>query len=246
MDWKELLKEPNGGDHLVQLYQDEAFLGEAVSTFITDTLQRGEAGVIIATPGHRARFGFQSTDQIRVLDAEETLARFMVEGQPNWTRFHEVIGGLIAELRLRYPAVRAYGEMVNVLWQRGERDAAIRLEEYWNDLQGLQTFTLLCAYEMDPLDPASYAGPLECVCRVHSHLIPARDSAGLDKAVEEASQEIFEAPLSGILLSLAANHRQRVRMPVGQATLLWLKRNMPRSSERVLSAVRARLSASSS
>ncbi len=246
MDWRELLKEPNGGDHLVQLYQDEAFLGEAVSAYIADTLQRGEAGIIIATPAHRARFGFQPTDQIRILDAEETLERFMVDGQPNWTRFHEQVGGLIAELRLRYPAVRAYGEMVNVLWHRDQREAAIRLEEYWNDLQALQTFTLLCAYQMDPLDPANYAGPLECVCRVHSHLIPARDSARLDRAVEAASREIFEAPLSGILLSLAANHRQRVRMPAGQATLLWLRRNMPRSSERVLSAVRERLSAPSS
>jgi len=53
--------------------------------------------------------------------------------------------------------VRAYGEMVDVLWQRGERDAAIRLEEFWNDLARLQTFSLLCAYCIDHLDPQAYA-----------------------------------------------------------------------------------------
>ncbi len=83
--------------------------------------------------------------------------------------------------------MRAYGEMVDVLWQRGERDAAIRLEEFWNDLAKLQTFSLLCAYEMDPLDPAAYH-PLECVCKVHTHLIPAADYRRFNQAVVGSEQ----------------------------------------------------------
>ena len=103
---------------------------------------------------------------------EETLAKFMANGMPQWKAFHELIGGLIAELRLQYPAVRAYGEMVDVLWQRGEREAANRLEEYWNVLGRLQTFSLFCAYRIDPLDSQAYGGALECVCKTHTHLIP--------------------------------------------------------------------------
>jgi hypothetical protein len=105
--------------------------------------------------------------------------------------------------------VRAYGEMVDILWQAGNRDAAIRLEEYWNELAKLQTFSLFCAYRLDPLDSE--------LCKVHTHLVPSREWRGLEKAVQRASQKVLE-----------------------QATLFWLKQNMPRTAEKVLSELRER------
>jgi hypothetical protein len=177
-----------------------------------------------------------------MLDAEQTLGKFTQEGTPNWQRFHALVGGAIAEMRLQYPNVRAYGEMVDLLWQRGDRDAAIRLEEFWNDLAKLQTFSLLCAYYMDNLDACAYTGPLECVCKVHTHLIPTRDYGRFDQAVIEASKQVLEEPLAQMLLALSANHRPPTSMPEGQATLLWLKRNMPRTADKVLAQVRARCS----
>jgi hypothetical protein len=232
-------------DHFVQLYQELDPLASAVADYIAEGLRRGEAGVIIATPQHRAAF-LEKLDsralaegRLRVLDAEEMLGRFMANGMPQWKPFHEVIGGLIAELRLQYPTVRAYGEMVDVLWQRGSRDAAIRLEEYWNDLGKLQTFSLFCAYRMDPLDSQLYGGPLESVCKVHSHLIPARDTQRYDAAVEAASRKVLDEPLAQLLLSLAANHNPPTKMPAGQATLFWLKQNMPRTAEKLLNELRA-------
>ena len=110
--------------------------------------------------------GLYPSPALKLLDAETMLARFMVDGMPQWNAFHVVIGGAIAEMRLQYPAVRAYGEMVDILWQRGEQQAAIRLEEFWNDIGQLQTFSLLCAYAMDPLRGETYAG-LESICRCH-------------------------------------------------------------------------------
>jgi hypothetical protein len=234
---------PGPQDHFVQLYQDSAPLADAVAQYVAEGLRRGEAAIVIATAEHRemlaARLGARPDGQLKILDAEQTLARFMANGKPLWKPFHEVVGGLIAELRLRYPGVRAYGEMVNVLWQRGEREAAIRLEEYWNELGKLQTFSLFCAYRLDPLDPALYGGPLESVCKVHSHLIPTRDERGFDEAVHAASEKILEQPLAGILLSLAASHRAPTSMSHGQATLFWLKQNMPRTAEKVLDELRA-------
>jgi hypothetical protein len=177
-----------------------------------------------------------------VLDAERTLARFMANGMPQWKAFHEVIGGLIAELRLRYPTVRAYGEMVDVLWQRGEREAAIRLEEYWNELGKLQTFSLFCAYRMNPLDGCAYGGALESVCKTHTHLIPHHDAERFDAAVRAASAKALDQPLAELLLSLAVRHRPPTQMPLGQAVLLWLSQNMPRTAEKVLSEVRSTIS----
>jgi len=244
-DWRELLRQPRLGDHVVQVYQDDEFLEEAVRGYLCPGLAAGEAAILIAVPEHRARFASLdpaavARGQVLLLDAEETLGTFMREGLPDGHAIHRVIGGAIAKLRLDYPAVRAYGEMVDVLWQRGSREAAIRLEEQWNELMRLQTFTLLCAYRMDPLDPGSYGGPLESICGCHSHLIPARDYAHLDEAVAQAARDVLDEGLAGMLLSLAARSRTGASMPLGQATLLWLKRNMPLTAEKVLAGVRAR------
>ena len=239
--------QPGAHDHFVQLYSEDDALARAVGQYIGAGLERGEAAIVIATPSHRSAFIGRipaaqraiHEGRFHVLDAEETLARFMANGMPQWQPFREAIGGLIAELRLRYPTVRAYGEMVDVLWQRGEREAAIRLEEYWNELGRLQTFSLFCAYHMDPLDSAAYGGPLESVCKVHTHLIPSPDGERFDAAVHEAARRVLDQPLAQILLSLAANHKSATRMPSGQAALFWLKQNMPRTAEKVLSELRA-------
>ena len=231
--------------HRVRLYQDTGELADAVAGYIRSGLDGGEAAVIIATPEHRAAFMARrlvAGRSLVVLDAERTLARFMAQGMPQWQPFHQVIGGLIARLRLRYPAVRAYGEMVDVLWQRGERDAALRLEEYWNELGRLQTFSLFCAYRMDPLSAETYGGALQCICRTHSELLPGRDAARFDRAVDEASRKVLDKPLAQILLSLARSHQPAPRMPAGHAALLWLHQNMPRAAEKVLSAMRAEFS----
>jgi len=243
MNWTEVLREPSHGDHVVQTYQDPAFLAEALAEYLGSGLRRGEAAIVIARAQHVAMFlekigTPEERGQLVILDAEETLARFMEGGMPQWNAFHEVIGGLIAQLRLQYPAVRAYGEMVDILWQEGKREAAIRLEEFWNELTRLQTFSLFCAYAMDHLDPASYSG-LESVCRAHTHFLPTRDHHRLNQAVSEASTKVLDEPLAKILLSLAASHQSATKMPAGQATLLWLSQNMPRTADKVLREIKA-------
>jgi len=251
--WREVLRQPALGDHIVQTYQDRAFLADAVAEYVGTGLRAGEAAIIIARPAHRTAFqaglaaqgidvdGALRTGQLVLLDAQETLARFMEGTQPDWSRFQRIIGGAIAELRLAFPTVRAYGEMVDVLWQAGERDAAMRLEAFWNKLGRLQTFSLFCAYYMDPLDSASYGGPLKCVCKAHMHLIPARDYNALDEAVAAATRRVLDSPLSRMMFSLASSRPLATRMPLGQAALLWLKKNMPRTAEKILAEVRTSL-----
>jgi hypothetical protein len=207
--------------------------------------------VLIARPDHLRAFehdlslrgcavqAARDAGQLKTLDAREMLEGFMVDGAPQWKPFHEAIGGLIAQMRLQYPAVRAYGEMVDILWQAGSRDAAIRLEEFWNDLARLQTFSLFCAYFMDPLDSSAYGGPLECVCKVHTHLIPARDYRLFDESVTRASRKVLDEPLSRMMLHLAQEQQPGTQMPEGQAVLLWLQKNMPRTAEKVMNEVRS-------
>jgi hypothetical protein len=243
LNWRELLQHP-AHDHLVQFYRDADFLGEAVTHYVREGLHLGEAALVIARPEHRRLFAARlgASAAVQMLDAEQTLATFMVSGMPQWSAFQRICGSVIRSLRLQSTGVRAYGEMVDILWQRGERKAALRLEEFWNDLRREEPFSLLCAYAIDPLEPQAYGGPLESVCRCHTHLIPARDYARFNQAVMDAAKATLDQPLAQMLLSLAARYRPQTEMPLGQAALIWLKQNMPRSADRVLENARQRLS----
>lgn len=257
--WQDLLKHSCGGDHFAQLYQDDDFLADAVCEYLASGLRAGEAALVIATATHRKLFlqrlaamGLPpdpaiQRGQLRLLDAPECLAAMLKDadgdkdGEPDARTFNERVGGLIAELRLQYPTVRAHGEMVDLLWQAGRCNSALRLEELWNELGTRQSFSLLCSYRLDNLDANAYGGALQCVCRAHTHLIPARDYGLFNHAVSQASKDVLDQPLAQMLLSLSANHRPTTHMPLGQATLFWLKRNMPRTADKVLLQVRAQL-----
>jgi hypothetical protein len=229
-------------DHIVHIHRDARFLREAVTEYLQAGLERGEAAIVIARPELRQWLAthFGPREDMRFLDAEDTLARFMRGGMPQWEAFREVIGGLIANARLRYPGVFAYGEMVDVLWQAGQQDAAICLEKFWNELGQLQTFSLFCAYGLDSLDDTAAT---ERICSVHTRLVPARDHSLVDHAVAKASEALLEPSVSRILAAVGSGRGAGAEMPAGHAALIWLRRNMPHASEQVLASVRERVAA---
>lgn len=239
--WPDLVRHPAERDHVVHLYQDAAFLIEAVAEFIGTGLTLGQAGLVIARPRHRDQLvtalrarGLHPNRALRFLDARQVLDSVMRGGAPQWSAFEATCGRPLEELRLQYPGVRVYGEMVDILWQDRRRDAALQLEEYWNELGRLRPFALLCAYAIDPLDSAAYGGAFHRVCHAHTHLIPARDYVGFNQAIDEAARRVLSPPLAQMLVSLSAAHPPRTDMPPGQAMLFWLKQNMPRTADKVL------------
>ncbi|MFP2905616.1 ATP-binding protein [Pyxidicoccus sp. 3LFB2] len=172
--------------HLVQFYDDDGFLFDVVARFIGDGLRKAEPCVVIATEAHCEGFlarlralGIPADEarargQLILLDARDTLSQFMVDGMPDWTLFKSVISPVIEQLHgARHGVrVRAYGEMVDLLWGDGSPAAAIRLEEFWNDLGRLHSFSLLCAYVMGHFRTGDDAEAFHQVCRTHSHVIP--------------------------------------------------------------------------
>jgi hypothetical protein len=42
--------------------------------------------------------------------------------------------------------MRAFGEMVALLWAQGHNAATLRLEQLWNELIGQEALALFCAY----------------------------------------------------------------------------------------------------
>jgi hypothetical protein len=247
----ELLGKPGSHTHIVQVYQDAGVLAEAVAIYAESGLRHGEAAILVVRREHRAAYDAAlarmgcpveaaiAEGRLVFRDAAETLASFTREGMPEWQLFQKVIGGLIGHVRSRFPALRAYGEMVDILWQQGRENAAIVLEGFWGELIKLQGFPLFCAYRMDNLDPQAY-NSLKRICGCHTDLIPARDYAALDQAVSDASREVLGEPLSRILLREAAEIPPATRMPAGQSTLLWLSEHMPCTAEKVLDRARAR------
>jgi hypothetical protein len=171
-------------EHLVQFYEDDELHSVAVAKFLGGGIPAGDSLVVIATGAHWQDFrrrleslgfdvaGVCASGQLTFLDAHETLSRFMRNGEPERELFELEVGGVVARLAaaLSGPArLRAYGEMVDVLWREGQRKAAIRLEELWNELQERHSFTLLCAYSM----AGFYKEPsaLHSVCSQHTHII---------------------------------------------------------------------------
>jgi signal transduction histidine kinase/ActR/RegA family two-component response regulator len=181
-------------EHFVQFYETDTFLLDSLSGFIGMGLNEDNACIVVTTGAHRDGleerlhgYGIdmnaaRARGQYVVLDAAETLSKFMVDGSPEPGLFTEVIGGLIGRGADGWPRVRAFGEMVALLWAEGNHDGAIRLEELWNNLQKTHPFSLFCAYPMHGFGGEELAGPLSNVCTAHSRVIPTESYTSLTNA----------------------------------------------------------------
>ena len=172
-------------DHLCQLYGHEIHMIDALTTFTDVGLRAGESVVVIATAAHlhqleqRLRGNWVDIDRARWEDryiavlAQETLNRFVVDGWPDEEKFNAVAEGLLKRARGNGRKVRAFGEMVALLWAEGNAGATIRLEHLWNSLQQREKFSLLCAYPRSAFGDES-AATQRTICSLHSRVIPSR------------------------------------------------------------------------
>jgi hypothetical protein len=180
--------------------------------------------------------------RLQFLDAQETLTSFLVDDEPEWIRFEEKIGDLIKETRAlpETTGIRAFGEMVDLLWKEGRLSAATRLEGFWNRLRRAEPMTLFCAYTVDVLGPGASSADLQELISTHSELLPARSNGELGAAVRRAMIEVLGAATVEALLPLIrANVVARVILPEAERTVLWLRRNLPPVAEKVLVLARA-------
>jgi hypothetical protein len=172
----------SGHFHAVRFYKDAGSLAEIVCGFLAEGLKQNEPAVLIATPEHvqcfRKCFSASGIDvdaaiasgRLTVLDAEDTLRRFMRDGIPMAQPFVDTMSPVLRSVAARHPGVfiRAYGEMVDVLWRDGQTAAAIRLETLWNDLARTHEFKLLCGYAIGHFYKGSSTDE---ITSVHSHLV---------------------------------------------------------------------------
>jgi hypothetical protein len=200
--WERPLEGASDEGHLVQVYADERFLLRGLALWVAHGLSEGGAAVVIATPAHRQALlealgaaGEAVTDRLVLLDAEATLARLLRAGRPDPEAFAAVAREAVARARGGDPAraVRAWGEMVDLLWHRGQHAAARDLEDLWNGVVREASIRLLCAYRGDVFDLANYHGPLRDFAHGHGRLVTAEDPARFERAVDAALWEVCGA-----------------------------------------------------
>jgi PAS domain S-box-containing protein len=185
IDWSEMGED----EHFVQFYESDDFLVTSVVGYVRAALSAGQSSVIIATASHGAAIESElaaadvgealTVGRFVVLDAAETLPKFMVDGLPDSRRFHDLMGGVMTQLSQGNRRIHAFGEMVALLWADGDRDAAIRLETLWNELRRSHRFALFCGYPLHGFGDGSDAAGFEGVCACHTRVIPAESYAGI-------------------------------------------------------------------
>jgi MEDS: MEthanogen/methylotroph, DcmR Sensory domain len=246
-----LLIEAPVNRHFAQLHRDPQALTEAVTLYLETGLRRGNGVVVIAIPAHVERFlaslrdkdidagQYLKSGQLELHDAEVTLRKFMRGSTPDWDDFRKTIGAVFERVQaFGRGTTRAYGEMVNVLWQEGKQEAAIRLEEHWNELARLYPFSLFCSYMLDVHQHHAYVGPLDAIGRTHSDIIGNAEDERFRVALDAASRDIFGVPLSHMVGFSRNCPDGESRFPSGQRTMLWVKRNLPSASAAVLERAR--------
>lgn len=177
-----------GHFHAVRFYENGASLCRIVATFLREGFALGHPALLIATPQHargilaelRARDLFADAlidaGDLVIVDAAQTLSTFMVGGSPDPEMFSRAAAAALDRVRRGRTGVtvRAYGEMVDVLWKQGLDAAAIQLEMLWNRLARNGEFSLMCGYAMSNFyKDASVTD----VCRQHTHLIHSDGTA---------------------------------------------------------------------
>ena len=166
-------------DHVLQIYEnDEAFLS-TLTGFVGAGINSGDSVIVIATHQHLQQLRKRlvshalhldlliADNRCILLDAKEVLSQFIVNGWPDEERFGRVVKEIFDKARQRNRRVRAFGEMVAVLWAQGNAGATIQLEHLWNRFREKTPFSLFCAYPSAGFTNDLGNG-IKDICKCHS------------------------------------------------------------------------------
>jgi hypothetical protein len=258
--WCRLLADAAPRDHIVQLYQDQQFLNRAVCRFAAAAIANGEGVILVPTVAHwdafRPRLESEGVDvkaaekrgQLTIVDADTLLPIFMRDGMPDSPVFMGLAANVVLEARGdgRYPKVRWWGEMVNILWERGEVAASMNLEDQFDQLAHEQDIAIFCSFLMDNFDGNVHARMLPRLGENHSHLIPVEDYTRLERAVSDALRDTVGPDESRVLEGQLLSHYSGLfHMPRSQALLLALRQTLPLLADDVLHRTRTLYKATS-
>jgi anti-sigma regulatory factor (Ser/Thr protein kinase) len=215
----------SGGEHVVQFYDQDADLVRAVGGYLARALNEGATAIVIATETHRVAFeakltragidasGAAADGTLLWLDAAQTLSSVMDAGVLDRPAIRRVVGDIVQRGRETGRPVRAYGEMVSLLWDAGDVATAIELEKLWDELSQELGFGLWCGYRTKSAVGEEHVAALREVCRLHTAV--ADDAAARFRVGSDA-------PLAArhFVTGLLERRPYRNRAPIGDAQLV--------------------------
>lgn len=184
--------------HIAHFYSEDSALLATLSKSMATALVCGGAAISVATRRHRDELvahledrGLNTSRLVRQgrllsLDAAETLAKIVVDGAPDRSRFMEVVGEVIRRAKSaaedNNPKISVFGEMVALLCADGKPEQAIQLEKFWNELAQVESFALQCAYPISNFSGAEHNDHFLEICGQHSLIISSdgRTQLGID------------------------------------------------------------------
>jgi hypothetical protein len=103
----------------------------------------------------------------------------MVNDWPDENLFNQLVTELIVRAKGGGRKVRAFGEVVAILWANGQVGATIRLEHLWNGFCENEAFCLFCAYPQSGFTQDASESVMH-ICEAHSKMVLHSDKSTTD------------------------------------------------------------------
>lgn len=173
-------------DHVVQIYENDAVFLDALAGFVGGGIKGGECVVVIATARHIQALNDRLTsysigvdtltddDRYIPLDAEEMLKKFMINDWPDEALFNKTISAVINRGTCKGRRIRAFGEMVAILWAEGHNGATVQLEHLWNKFSEKNKFSLFCAYPKTGFTQ-NINESIHSICGCHTKMLDGKE-----------------------------------------------------------------------
>lgn len=174
-------------EHVIQIYENDSVFLDTLAQFAGGGIKKGECVIVIASQNHLQSLYFRLTsyalnvqeliaDDLYIpLEAEKILDQFMINGWPDEERFGQTISAIIKRGSCRNRPIRAFGEMVALLWGNGKTGATVQLEHLWNRLCEQHKLTLFCAYPKVGFTDDLING-MQTLCASHSKIISGTET----------------------------------------------------------------------
>lgn len=178
-DWYKLKNNAS----VVQFYDKENFLIDSLESYFDSS----DPALVIATENitkplklHLIKKG--SKHKFKLVSAESALSKFMEGGMPNPEKFEKLISKYLSGLSKDGQHVRVFGEMVSLLWKRGNKSGAFQLEALWDQLKLKHNFSICCAYPMVDVGGYESMNDFFNICLNHGEVIPSESYSRLDSS----------------------------------------------------------------
>ncbi|HEY5946473.1 MAG TPA: MEDS domain-containing protein [Kofleriaceae bacterium] len=200
-------------EHSVEFYRD-TFPVDRVATRVIAALGRGVGAAALVRREHgnalRAELlrrgvdidGAVARSQLAILDADAVFDAAWERPGLNTKVIAEALGRPLEAIIECYGSCDAFGELVDVFAQRGDRDAAVQLERWWNTQLDRLPLNLACAYALDSFGDAASISQFRAICSAHQQV-------GIDGPVTGDETDRLRAELAQVTNALANETTKR-------------------------------------